>query len=668
MAESDQRDEAILRLGRDRELAHRVLFGHRHPQDTPAFHRDIIRLWHSDDPHVLTMAFRGAAKSTLAEEAIIVLACLRKFKNCIILGESYDRACERLRSIKYEFESNQFIEELFGTMVGETWQEGKIVLSNGVIIQAFGRGQSLRGSKHLSERPDIAFGDDVEDEESIATPEAREKFKQWFLKVVIPALAPGYRFRIAGTPLDPESWLMKLRNSNSWTTTVYPIKIKDRDGNWKATWSSRFPIEDVERLEREFTEAGGSQEFQQEYMCEAVDPATKTFTRDIIQVIPRIRVWEATYAFFDPARTVRTRSALTGWAVWSWIGNRLVVWEAGGALLRPDEIVAKIFEINNLYDPVHIGVEETGLNEFILQPLRQEQINRNTAVPVKAMNAPKGKMDFIKGLQPFFKSGEATFAKPLNDLEQQMLSFPTGKIDTLNALAYALKMKPGNPVYDGFRQEHVVESLDSINREPCWLSVNATNQFTTAVLCQFIRGTLYVIADWVREGDPGITLSDIIREASLRSRSSIRVVAGPSHFGDHDTVGLRAAGRKIPVAMACGGSPVDGREGLRKLFREQPHARPSVQIAHNARWTLNGFSGGYCFPITKQGMVSEFTDPGAYRVLIEGLESFAALLNSGLTEDDSERHYDYTSKGRKYLSARADLQWKPKELKTTLSR
>jgi hypothetical protein len=644
-------NELIMKLGLNRELAHRVLFAHRHIQDTPDFHKQIVRDWHGPDPHVLTLAFRGAAKSTIAEESIIVLACLRKFKNCIILGESYDRACERLRSIKHEFESNSFIEELFGTMVGETWQEGKIVIANGVIIQAFGRGQSLRGSKHLSERPDIAFGDDMEDEESISTPEAREKFKQWFLKVVIPAMAPGYRFRIAGTPLDPESFLMKLSHSKNWVTRKFPIKFKDTSGEWVATWPSRFPLVAVEQMEQEFTDAGGSQEFQQEYMCEATDPTTKTFVRDNIKVEPRVRTWEATYACFDPARTVRQRSALTGWAVWSWIANRLVVWDAGGALLRPDEIVSKIFEINNLYEPVHVGVEETGLNEFILQPLRQEQTNRGIAVPIKALNAPKGKLDFIKGLQPFMRSGELTLAKSMPELEQQMLSFPTGKIDTLNALAYALKMKPGNPVYDGFRQDHIVESVDLIRREPHYLAVNATPQYTTAVLCQFIKGSMHVKGDWVCEGDPGTTLSDIIRSASIMASASLRVIAGPVHFGDHDTIGLRGAARKIPVSLDRGGSAVNGRENIRGLIRDMPHGRPALQIGHNARWLLNAFSGGYCHPITKHGTVSEFTDAGPYRVLMEGLESFAALLGTALTEDDSNRNYAYTSTGKKYLSS-----------------
>ena len=75
MDDLTQREQTILKLGRNRELAHRVLFGHRHPQETPQFHKEVIRLWHDQNPHVLTMAFRGAAKSTLAEEAIIVMAC-----------------------------------------------------------------------------------------------------------------------------------------------------------------------------------------------------------------------------------------------------------------------------------------------------------------------------------------------------------------------------------------------------------------------------------------------------------------------------------------------------------------------------------------------------------------------------------------------------------------
>jgi len=48
------------------------------------------------------------------------------------------------------------------------------VLANGACAQAFGRGQSLRGVKHLDIRPDLVFADDVEEDEHVRTPEARQ--------------------------------------------------------------------------------------------------------------------------------------------------------------------------------------------------------------------------------------------------------------------------------------------------------------------------------------------------------------------------------------------------------------------------------------------------------------------------------------------------------------
>ena len=50
----EARNAAILKLGMNRELAHRTLFAHRHPQATPQFHKKLIGLWHGDDAQVLT--------------------------------------------------------------------------------------------------------------------------------------------------------------------------------------------------------------------------------------------------------------------------------------------------------------------------------------------------------------------------------------------------------------------------------------------------------------------------------------------------------------------------------------------------------------------------------------------------------------------------------------
>ncbi len=116
-------------------------------------------------------------------------------------------------------------------------------------------------------------------------------------------------------------------------------------------------------------------------------------------------------------------------------------------------------------------------------------------------------------------------------------------------------------------------------------------------------------------------------------------IAPLPHFDDYATSGLRGAARRIPADLTRGGAILEGREELRRLFRMSSHAQPAIAIAARARWTLRAFAGGYCRRID-----ADQPEDNAYKVLMEGLESFAAMLRGvGLRELDSERNYDYTS-------------------------
>ncbi len=651
------KEEIIRRFATDRQLAHAILFAHRHPDESPPFHGKVVDLWHSASKRVLTEVFRGGAKSTLAEEAIVIMACMREVHNVVIGGENEPRAIERLGAIKHEFETNDYIPELFGNLVGATWAERKIVLTNGVCIQALGRGQSMRGVKYLDQRPDLFFGDDLEDEEAVATPEAREKFMRWLLRVVIPALAPGARMRIAGTRLDPESAIVKISQWPDWEKTRIPWEYKDKDtGERRATWPARFPLEHIDTTREQFAQAGDLNGYQREYMCEALDPGSQNFTPDMIKIEPTPRTWQATYAFVDPARTTnKVTSAHTGWCVWSWVGNKMIVWDAGGELWMPDKIVDQLFVIDDAYSPIDIGVEEDGLNEFIMQPIRAEQVRRGYMLPVRALRAPRemNKQSFIKGLQPFFKAGEVVFAKPLPVLEQQLLAFPTGRVDVPNALAYALRMRPGAPVYESFGVQHITETLPVMPRAPLWLALGGTSQFTTAALCQFVDGAVHVLWDSVREGDPGATLHDMVQAANLYAGRALTYVAGPAHFSDHDTVGMRGAARKIPIELRKGVAETSGRDEVRALLKKQVRGMPALRIAHQARTTLNAFAGGFAYEVQKNGMLGDFPRNGMHRTLVEGIETFAGLLRVADVDADQNRNYDYTPDGRRYLSALA---------------
>jgi len=648
------KEDLIVRLGLDHRLAHQALFPHRHPDATPPFHFEIIDDLHGPSHRVLELAFRGAAKSTIAEEYIAIDACYQRFKNFIIVGESATRAVERLGAIKHEIDFNEHINTLFGGLHGKTWNEDKIELMNGVVIQAFGRGQSMRGVKHNDVRPDGCLIDDIEDEESVNTPEGRDKTQRWLMRTLLPALAPGAKVRMLANMLDPDCLAVRLRKTGVWTVREYPWEYVGADGQRRAIWPARFSLEHIDTTRHEYEEAGMLNEYQQEYMVQAVDPSTRVFTSAMIKVEPQVKSWQPTYAMYDPARSVKVTSAHTGKVVFSWVGTKLVIWEGDGQLWMPDKIIDDMFATNDQYQPIKIGVEKEGLEEFILQPLRAEQTRRQQIIPVEVMPAPVGKLAFIRSLQPFFAADEVVFAKDLPVLMQQLLSFPTGRIDVPNALAYALRMRPGLPVYENFSVNNVVDGMKLTKGSACYLVLGATRQFTTAIAVQILGNQVRVIGDWVREGDPGAGLDGILTEARLLCGQRFTLYAGPQHWNAYDPIGLQPAARKLQTSIKTGGDVAAGREELRKRIEGLTHGRPQLEISTVARWTLNGFAGGYARKVVKGGGVEGMADDNVYRVLMEGLETFAAAASGALARDGEDTpNYATDAQGRRYLSARA---------------
>ena len=650
MSEAEARGEVVLKLARDPLLAHEMLFSHRHPDEIPAFHEEIIRDWHGPSRSVLTMAFRGAAKSTLAEEAIIIEACLRRFRNFLIIGENYDRACDRLRSVKREFENNELITGLFGGMVGPIWHEAKIELSNGVVIQAAGQGQAVRGTKHIDLRPDFLFVDDLESQESVATPDARRKLSSWVFSDLFPALDPHAVRRVAATPLDPEAWAVSLLGSEDWVSNTYPIEYVDEEGARRASWPSRFPLEWIDRQKAEHVRAGKTLEWEQEYMCRSIDPETRLFRHGMFRFKPDIeRTWEAVYVAYDPARTTKATSATTGYVVASWVGRRLVIWEAGGQRWQPSELIDHMFEMERKYEPVVIGVEKDGLSDWIEEPIRQEQLKRSMLLPVRALKAPKGKIDFIQRLQPLFVAGDIVFAggeEQFSDTVAQFLSFPSGAIDIPNAFAYLLdpQMKSGLPVYEDAYEKHIASNL-SLRPGPVMLAINAGSYGTTAVLFQYKSLVLTVHLSWANSGDAGQCLPSIMEEARLYAGRAVTVVAPPEHFDGLNSFGLRAACRGI-AEVRRGGDPVKGREMIRQLLRSETQGCPRLLSGPEASWFRRALYGGYS---KEDGRLEP--RPSLYATMMAGLES--AMASATLPAGTDHQATAATPDGRTYKTAEA---------------
>jgi hypothetical protein len=639
----------------NRVLAHEYLFRHRHKEITPPFHEEMIGLLNCDHPLVALEAFRGGAKSTRAEEDALLKALFKEEEFILIVGNSWSSACERLATIRQELETNDALIDLFGDQKSSPWSADELVLANGVKLQALGARQSMRGVKHNSERPTYGLIDDLEDEESVATEESRRKTERWLNGTFRPALNPKTgKIRFIGTALHPKALIEKKCNDPQWLSRKFPIcYIDEQTGQEQATWPDRFPMEWIVATRQDYIGSGNLTEFEQEYMCRAEDEAGKPFQASMIRVAAAPAVYMPIDIIVDPARTIKQRSARTGYAATSWLGNHLYVHEAFGAFHLPDQLINTVFELNARYNPAQIGIESNALEEFIMQPLRAKAIERGISLPLVDLRAPNDKDGFIKGLQPFYKAGAVTHVKHLPDLDQELLQFPTGRKDVPNALAYAPRMRAGRPVYEDFTGEHIAPVLEVHPGSPKWLAVSARPAMVCAALMQHINGVLRVYANWVVDKPPLECLTSIVCEAAMAAEGPLKLIAPLEQFDRYTNQGLPAAFRQHNYVVTRGGYASKAEGILKNFLISRPRGEPAFMVAEEARWTINGLARGYARALGKGGVLADHPTDNQYCVLGEAIEVFAAYVERAGKADDNmtEARYAIASDGRRFMTS-----------------
>lgn len=653
---SDERRKWLLEKFRsDRYAAHQFLFEHRHKNDSAVYQKELVDLLCDPHPLIAIMAFRGAAKSTFIEEHVLLAALFGEIKYALLVGPKWESACDRLVSIRSELENNDRLIDLFGDQKATPWSLDELVLSNGVKLQAVGAGQSLRGKKYNAERPDFAVIDDLEDEDSVRTEESRHRMDRWMAGTLRPALPLDTgRIRFLGTPIHPKSLIFTKCKDPEWKSKTFPaITIDMETGEEKSLWPSRFPLEKLKKLRSEYINSGNMLEWQQEYMCVSEDVAAKPFQASMIKVEPVSQSWLPVQMMVDPARTVKASSARTGYAAWSWLGNRLIVHKAEGHFHKPDEIIRTILQWDAKFSPVRIGIEAVGLEEFIMQPLRAACAKEGRSLPWGDERAPRDKISFIKGLQPFYIAGEVIHVEAHPDLESELLSFPTGRMDVVNALAYALRMRAGRPVYDDFGVRHIAPILEVRPRTPLYLCVSSRAAMTAGVLMQYIDGALKVYTAWVFNEPPKECFERLLREAVLAGGGQVKLLAPVSEFDQWNNTGLPAAIRATGNTPVRTASTKNCEGQLRPWLQQQSHGMPKLLVHESARWVVNGLSSGYARRIDKHGHLQAAPNDDQYRLCIEALESMVAwLAQSAMMEDDGGFNYAVTKGGQRYISLR----------------
>ncbi|MGG6477046.1 phage terminase large subunit [Paenibacillus sp. NRS-1775] len=475
--------------------------------EAPDFHREISVIMDdvsniNTNDKVAVAAPRSHAKSTYLSKAFPLREIVyRKRKYEIIISETPAVSSGNLDWISMQLKHNEKLRRDFGPLLSPKQQENPKDNSsefiaweptdNGVPkmltkVEAASTGQALRGRNWNGVRPDLIVCDDLEDIKSnAATPELRQKMRDWFAQTVVPLGDPkGKRtaFVYMGTTVHHEALLVNvLYKRSDFKSRVYRAVIEwpermdlweacrlvytDRDNpNRAADAKALYELNRAE-MDRGATvlwpEAqplwklmtwkwdNGTKAFNTEYMNNPVDVESTIFNPE------RFAYWDREdrdfltsdydiYLGIDFAmgKTRGDYSAVVTIARHKQSGTKYVV-DAYGERVKPDEFMRVVVEKTQRYQPTAIAAEAQAAQEFFVMKLKDAL--RTAGYPaqtrVKEIYQRSRKDLRIEALLPDIESGAIQFTRKHSLLLEQFELYGSGSHDDLpDALEMAVSI------------------------------------------------------------------------------------------------------------------------------------------------------------------------------------------------------------------------------------
>lgn len=322
-----------------------------------------------------------------------------------------------------------------------------------------GGGQQVRGLKFGHFRPDFFQIDDLEDDSEITNEDLRKKLKQWLLGQLMEAVSQleeesdNWRVVYTDTVKHQDALIEHILERDDWTS----LRLSICDENYK-TYIPTFMSQ--ERLDAKidgFRKSGEMDVFAREFMCQPISKETQTFKADLFQYFSESdeeflqrRNYFRNVLIVDPAKTTNPSSAETGIVIWSvdLETNALYNRFAGGFRLQPTQMYEKVFKLAQLFNIQIIGIESTGLSEYIMQPFHNAMTSRGLMYELVELKAKRGVGEFagpeggkagrVASLLPLYEAKMVYHSRTASGpLELQLLSYPRPKRwDVMDAAGY----------------------------------------------------------------------------------------------------------------------------------------------------------------------------------------------------------------------------------------
>lgn len=432
---------------------------------SPECHLEWWSFCTSKAPKVAIAAPRQHAKSTAITLAY-VLACVlfRDRHYVLVVSDTITQATQFLGDLKRELIDNDKIRDLFGIkeFLKDTEDDVIVRCADGheFRISAKGSEQKMRGLKWNNKRPDLIVGDDLENDEIVLNIDRRTKFKRWFYGALLPSLSYNGIVRVVGTILHEDSLLNNLMpRETDKETVVEPLKTysKRKKQPWlsykyrahtdefeELLWPNRYDKEWFITRKEDYHARGIPDVYSQEFLNIPIDESVAYFKRSdfISQQIEDRKARLNYYIAVDLAISEKETADYSVFVVAGVDENRIIhIRNVIRERLDGRDIVDTIINLQKVYEPDIIGIEEMQVSKSIGPFLREEMVK--TGVYPNIMRLSHGGKDKIaraRSIQGRMRAHAVRFDKT-NDwyplFEDELCKFPRGtKDDQVDAFAY----------------------------------------------------------------------------------------------------------------------------------------------------------------------------------------------------------------------------------------
>ena len=436
--------------------------------------KEIFQAIDSGHQKVLILAHRGLGKTSIASRAVPAKNIVfKESKFTVLVSATASSAEMNAMNLQSEFVNNTMIKTVFGDLKSaEMWSKQGFMAGDTYVLPR-GSGQQIRGLNFMGRRPDRIIVDDLETAEGVDSEDQRAKLKQWFFADVMNSVDRGrddWQIIVIGTLLHESSLLSELRKDPSWLV----VEVSICDENFNSNYPEFMSTEKVKALYAEYRANGQADVFAREYQNIPVSKEDAVFRQEYFrdyEPSTLLDIHDITFiTICDPAKTVKLHSADSAVVT---VGvdlekHKIFFHDCVAGKMYPDELYDIMFEAVLSHGSRILGVEVTSLNEFITQPIRNEQMKRGVFCEFLELKARAKKEERIAQLAPFYRQGYVYHNPRVSQkLETQLLAFPkSALVDVSDAFAYIIEIMELDDKYFYGSVEPGMNEYQSLKAEP----------------------------------------------------------------------------------------------------------------------------------------------------------------------------------------------------------